>query len=574
MTTTRDEYEPLHEPAGSPAGGQFMSAGGGGGGGATTEKEPGEHPMLGTAKEKHAEITGAYLAAKAALAEAKKGGDAEKIAAANKLHLNLMHKASSAKLVVQKLSGTAAPKVEAPKAAPAPTPAPPVAPAAPPQPIVHPMLASATEKHAAAVKVYYEAKAALGAAKSTGDPAKIAAAEKLHKQLMLKASSAKMVVQKLTGQHSSSAKPAATPAPAPAPVQVAPHLAKGSTVKVLGKTAGGGPLVGTVLAGHTQGQHSLVLQLGAVKAEWHTNASLASHTTNSAWAKEQEQIGQQTAQKVSLAAYSSSTDKPVNMLTLMPQAVQAQHFAAENAALHSANEAKIAAKTVQVAGVTVTPDKAGPDLAKQAPHVWGAVHYDEWKASLKGKENSAVAAYTGSAYQSINPALRAGGNHELAQHIDSALAKAPGTPHELTLTRGVSGSFPVEVGGVYHDKGYMSTSLSNGFGGNNKFVITAPKGSKGAYLVQSQHSSEKEFLLPRGSQLHVTKVEHIGGVRHIHANLLPDVKLDAAEQHEGEWKKLTEEEMARLVAAEPPEADLSRNEKFNSTAADLVLVKK
>jgi hypothetical protein len=573
-----DDFNPNQPRA---ANGQF----GEGGGGAASKESGGNgakasNPKHEKAKKKYEEALAEYETAKTYLAYAKGGGDPETIAKAQAQHKYAMNKTSSAKHVMKKLEAppSEAPKAEAPKAeapkaeapkAPEPKPDPPAP--EPPKPEPSPIKGKAEMKYEAALKEYDAAKEALAEAKKSGDAAAIEKAKAQHKYAMNKTSSAKHVMKKLSdneGGTFSKAAPAKTEAPKPTaketPKAPAPHLEHGNTVKVAGATEAGGPKVGTVVGWNTEGTHTAILQLGKTEAEWHPNEKLSAHTANSSWAKEQEAIGKQVAKEL---GPGKSSMGPLNL--------EAEVGQASKAAAKEKAQAKPKKPTPQVSSSSsassVSKTKAGPELVKSNPHAWGTAHYSAWKSSLTSKENSSIVAYSGSAYHSINSSLRKGdaSNAHVAA-IDAALAKSPGLPHDTVLKRGMGGNFPVEVGMTYHDKGYMSTSVSEGFGGSNKMVINAPKGSKGAYLVQSSHPGEKEFLLPRGSQIKVTKVETIGGVRYIHGDLMPDVKLDQQQ----EWESLTEEERERLNAEEPEQDDLTNNPKFISTEEDFLPVGK
>ncbi len=568
MSFKRDEFNPdqPREPNG-----QFGSGGAGaakkealsGKGGASA---PAMSPHLEKAHAKHAAAVEEYGAAKTALAAALKSGDPTAIAAAQATHKYAMNKTSSAKHVIKKLSGlheAKAPEAKAPEPKPAPPP-PAKAPEPPPPPApepVHPKVAKVMSKYEQAKQEYEQAKVALAEAKKGGNLEEIAKAQAHHKYTMNKTSSAKHVIKKMSGQASDitvvkESPKAAAPKPAAPPVEAKPSMLGSykslTTVKVAGKNEAGGPLVGVVVGQNPAGTHSLVLQLGKGEPEWQANATLSTHLANSTWAKNQEKIAQEAIQ----------SGKHETAL-IMP--VKAQPASKPTPQVKSKEP------------VHVSPAQAGNALAMKAPSAWGKAHYSEWAKSLTTKETSAIVSYSNSGYGPTNAALRKGtveGNSHVKEHVaqlDSALAKAPRLPHDVMLSRGMDGDLShLKEGMKYEDKGFMSTSVGDKAAFDHKdniLRINAPKGTHGAYLLQSSHSHEKEYLLARGSQVRVTKVEMKGSKRYIHGDLIvTDAgNKDAAEQ------KLTEEEMQRLIEEEPETGDLSRNPRFNGHADDLIV---
>lgn len=132
-------------------------------------------------------------------------------------------------------------------------------------------------------------------------------------------------------------------------------------------------------------------------------------------------------------------------------------------------------------------------------------------------EASAVTSYSGSNYQAINTKLRHDPNSPVTptiKGIDSFLAKST-IPEDVTLYRKVSGEYAkilksiVCDGCSFIDRGFISTSPYPGIWlGNLTMVIKVPAGSKGAAIKHlSNHSSENEVLLPRGTKLNVTKLD-------------------------------------------------------------------
>ena len=69
------------------------------------------------------------------------------------------------------------------------------------------------------------------------------------------------------------------------------------------------------------------------------------------------------------------------------------------------------------------------------------------------------------------------------------------------------------IGSVVKDHGFTSTSmLKDAWGGDVKYEINIPKGTNCAYVAHmSQHHSEMELLLNRGSSFRITGVREEGG---------------------------------------------------------------
>jgi hypothetical protein len=141
---------------------------------------------------------------------------------------------------------------------------------------------------------------------------------------------------------------------------------------------------------------------------------------------------------------------------------------------------------------------------------------------LTAGEIACIDSYTDGAYGALNAALRGGkklsvGQAVMAKQLDNAIRKAKLT-EPYTLRRGISsGSMTsifggtVKAGDVVLDNGFMSTSKKKGFGGNIKLVINLPKGAHALDVQKhSNHSSEAEVLLPRGSMFKVKNVTSLG----------------------------------------------------------------
>lgn len=161
----------------------------------------------------------------------------------------------------------------------------------------------------------------------------------------------------------------------------------------------------------------------------------------------------------------------------------------------------------------------------------------EWRNNITSSELDATIEYTGSAYTSINNALRKGTGHykDTIDEIDKSISKF-NLKQNITVYRGVSsaafgGALP-EVGTILQDKGFMSTtvkkSVAADFDKGYILKINVPKGKgRGAYVRSvSNYSYEYEFLMKRSSKLKVTRIGSgesegfTGGQTVIYANLV------------------------------------------------------
>ena len=160
-----------------------------------------------------------------------------------------------------------------------------------------------------------------------------------------------------------------------------------------------------------------------------------------------------------------------------------------------------------------------------------AAHWNSWGGALSAAERRGVKSYTDYGFRELNDGLR--GNpkpppvpdKKLMASLDSALSKGK-TPTAMVVHRGVSRDMlsKFKAGQAYVDKGYMSTSVDRGkaenFGGKSGPLlrITVPKGASGAYVEKlSVFKGEKEFLIPRGQRLNITKIETVKGRKIVHA---------------------------------------------------------
>lgn len=169
---------------------------------------------------------------------------------------------------------------------------------------------------------------------------------------------------------------------------------------------------------------------------------------------------------------------------------------------------------------------------------------DEWRDKMSEQEYNGVYKYTGSSYIQMNQYLRdgkmgSGENPNLEKLIlncqkglkkfkldedlrvyrqsSSQLLEQLGIP---SYVGGFWGNKPEfmsvlksRIGSVVKDHGFTSTSmLKNAWSGDVKYEINIPKGTNCAYVAHmSQHHSEMELLLNRGTSFRITGVREENG---------------------------------------------------------------
>lgn len=132
------------------------------------------------------------------------------------------------------------------------------------------------------------------------------------------------------------------------------------------------------------------------------------------------------------------------------------------------------------------------------------------------EQRSAIAAYTGSGYVSINNCLRF--NHDCSDHHAKKISTyldQTATKEEVTLWRGVKGEYAKILksiamqGTQFIERGFMSMStnetVASGFDGGLKMKVTVPAGTKAAPISHlGHHITELEVIAQAGSALKVT----------------------------------------------------------------------
>lgn len=174
----------------------------------------------------------------------------------------------------------------------------------------------------------------------------------------------------------------------------------------------------------------------------------------------------------------------------------------------------------------------GEDPEAKADHLHNKLDYNKKIISTSGFQQ--LKAYTGSAYNSYNATLRnivrglleqqtpdkyliqqAIKNTSKYQKLAKMFDKVDPLPESLWVYRGTT--LPTNLkqdlvpGYQYVDPAFLSTSVSPNVGmGSDKMRIFLPKGSKALpVLYNSQHSSEKEVLLPPASVIKIIEVERV-----------------------------------------------------------------
>lgn len=160
-----------------------------------------------------------------------------------------------------------------------------------------------------------------------------------------------------------------------------------------------------------------------------------------------------------------------------------------------------------------------------------------WQADNGSKLDSAhkkaVSSYTNGGYTEMNNSLRnSTGKKTLAmakkiKAMDEAISIAEPFKEPILLSRRTS--LPqwndAQPGEVIQDNGFLSTSVNQGtWSGNVHLKILAPVGAKGLWVNTtggSSHPSEKEVILPRGTQFHILKREAAGSATTLWVEIIP-----------------------------------------------------
>lgn len=168
---------------------------------------------------------------------------------------------------------------------------------------------------------------------------------------------------------------------------------------------------------------------------------------------------------------------------------------------------------------------------------YGADHWNDYTKHLPQAQKDAFERYTSHHYRGINGHLRFGDPADPAdlhaiEEIDKAMRGNP-LPDDVVISRGTDLdhiSTPVELmgGGVYHEAGYMSTSLGSpagAFEGKDAILhLRVPKGTPAIWVekVGSYGAGERELLLGRDFDYRVDKtIMDSHGQWHVYGEVLP-----------------------------------------------------
>lgn len=159
----------------------------------------------------------------------------------------------------------------------------------------------------------------------------------------------------------------------------------------------------------------------------------------------------------------------------------------------------------------------------------------KWAKSLSKEQYKAIGDYSLSGYINDNTYLRTGKSKKInktkkeVNNIKDSLAKFD-LKKPMTVYRGLNGTGfskgldgqPVQVGSVYSDKAFQSTSIdqnaaldflnSSEKNPNNNILIklNVPSGNNGAYINSiSKSKNEKEYLLNSGKKLIITRIQNV-----------------------------------------------------------------
>lgn len=164
-------------------------------------------------------------------------------------------------------------------------------------------------------------------------------------------------------------------------------------------------------------------------------------------------------------------------------------------------------------------------------------HLGEAFARMDADAKAAAYKYSGGAYKSgFNGPLRAGKETPDTKALDKAVAaNRKGLEKDIMVVRKLDGTdvksrwdrfADSHVGEVIADKAFMSTSVREGvWSGNVELRIIMREGETrytAPGLSGGQHTGEHEFILGRGHQMVVRKVEKKAGVTVLTVDLLPE----------------------------------------------------
>ncbi|MCA1195124.1 phage minor capsid protein [Saccharopolyspora sp. 6V] len=190
--------------------------------------------------------------------------------------------------------------------------------------------------------------------------------------------------------------------------------------------------------------------------------------------------------------------------------------------------------------------KAGLRFDSNGPAVEWAMENMPLPADLRPSERQAITTYTGSAYRSINEALRgykpaenAEWHDRIVGRLDAAFAKAEigesiltfrGSGPSILANLGANLNDPASIDGlvgtVHRDAGYLSTSIGNraAFGGQMVFAFRLPVGTRAMNVmpISKFGTNEREILLNRGTNYVIHAAYQRGHTWYIECEIVPD----------------------------------------------------
>ncbi|KKN18321.1 hypothetical protein LCGC14_0956860 [marine sediment metagenome] len=148
-------------------------------------------------------------------------------------------------------------------------------------------------------------------------------------------------------------------------------------------------------------------------------------------------------------------------------------------------------------------------------------YYQDWHDNLDDTERRGLQNYTSNTYHEMSDYLRKGeepwGDTKVQVRALSEALDRSRIPENVMTYRGISEEtfeklMVIGEGGIYTDKGFISTSINKQFGTGWKLAyieIKVPKGIRGASIAQeSNHSIEAELLLQRGTQFRIESINY------------------------------------------------------------------
>lgn len=189
-------------------------------------------------------------------------------------------------------------------------------------------------------------------------------------------------------------------------------------------------------------------------------------------------------------------------------------------------------------------DRAEYDRQREA---YAKSMFGSWYESLTGEQTTAIGEYSGDSYSAINGLLR----HQMTEKmVDKWNAISPMSISSMideiekaidtfeltepikvyrTCEKDILENLRLQVGGVFHDDGFGSTSILSKkvASGNIVLEINVPKGhGHGAWInpLSGAEDEEYEFLLQRGSDYKILNIKNVGDDTVVELDLVGNTK--------------------------------------------------